>query len=418
MFAISTGAPAQHTGAPGEQTCAMAGCHVGTAVNSSSGNVAITWSGGANYVPGQRGKFTVTITDTGGGRMAFGFQAVAKQASNNAQAGSWMPGSGMQVICQDDRLPPCRAEAALQYITHTSPSRAGTFEFDWTPPATDVGEIRVYVAGNAANGNSLNTGDRIYTASVALTPAAAQPNRPSISSGGVADAFNFRAGVAENSWVALFGANLSTETRTWDGSPELAQQRLPMTLGGVSVTIDGKPAPVYAISPGQVNVLTPVGVGTGNVPVVLRNANGETTATAVSLDLLPGIYAPFAEGNRLLVTAVENSTGAILGKRSVDARATRAFRPGDVVQFYANGLGDTNPPVGENQFIASPRPLVNTPQIRINDIPVDILGSALVGSGLFQVNARIPDLPDGDHPIVLSVNSASSPNNVYITIQR
>jgi uncharacterized protein (TIGR03437 family) len=416
VIAFPDGAPAKHTGAPGEQTCAE--CHSGTAVNSASGNARVTYSGGTNYVPGERGKFTVTITDTGGGRSAFGFQAVAKLTSN-AQAGAWVAGQGLKIVCEDDRNLPCRDTAPVQYVTHSQPRANGTFEFEWTPPASASGNITVYVAGNAANGNGQNTGDRIYTSSITLMPAAApQPNRPTISSGGVADAFNFQEGVAENSWVALFGTNLSTETRDWNGTPELGQQRLPTTLGGVSVTIDGKPAPIYAITPTQVNVLTPVGVGAGNVQVVLKNAAGETTATARSIALLPGLYAPFAESGRLFVTAVENSTGAILGKRGVDPRATRAFRPGDVVQFYANGLGQTNPPVGDNQFISSARPLVNTPAIRINDVPVEILGSALVGSGLFQVNGRIPDVPNGDHPIVIEIGGARSASNVSISIQR
>jgi uncharacterized protein (TIGR03437 family) len=353
----------------------------------------------------------------GGGRGAYGFQAVAKLA-NNEQAGTMHAGTGVIVLCENDRPAPCQTPSQLQYITHMSPRGTGTFEFEWTPPATAAGEIRIFVAGNAANGNGNETGDRIYTASITLTPAMTQPNRPSISSGGVADAFNFQAGVAENSWVSLFGANLSSETRNWDGSPELAQQQLPTALAGVSVTINGRSAPVYSVSPGQVNVLTPVGVGTGNVQVMLRNANGEATATAMSLNLLPGLYAPFAQSNRLFVTAVENMSGAILGKMGVDPRATRAFRPGDVVQFYANGLGQTNPPVGENQFISSPRPLVNTPSIRINDVPVEILGSALVGSGLFQVNGRIPDVPNGDHPIVIEIGGARSASNVSISIQR
>lgn len=417
VVANSGGAPPARTGAPGEQTCASVGCHTGTPVNSNNGNVSITYSGGSNYVPGQTGRFTVTITDSGADRRAYGFQAAAKLASGG-QAGALAAGTGMQVFCADERRPPCRDEAPIQYITHTAPKGTGTFDFDWTPPATASGAITVYVAGNAANGNGSNTGDRIYTSSITLTPGASGGPSPAISSGGVADAFTFQQGVAPNAWVALFGTNLSSETRTWDGTPELGQQRLPTTLAGVSVTIDGRPAPVYAVSPGQVNVLTPVGIGAGDVQVVLRNANGETTSTARALNVLPGFYAPFAQNNRLFVTGVNNANGAILGKAGVEPRATRAFRPGDVVQFYANGLGATNPAVGENQFIAAPRSLVNTPSIRINDVPVEVLGSALVGSGLYQVNARIPDVPDGDHPIVIETGGARSGSNVSITIQR
>lgn len=418
IMAYASGPPAKHTGAPGDETCAASGCHVGT-VNSSNGAVQITWSGGASYVPGERGKFTVTITDANA-RRAYGFQASARLA-NNSQAGTLHASAGQVVICENDRSQsPCPDTAPLQFVMHNTPRNAGQFEFDWTPPAAGAGEVTVYVAANAANGDGTNNGDRIYTANIKLTPAGASGgNRPTVADTGVADAFNFQRGVAENTWIALFGQNLSTETRTWDGSPELARGELPMSLGGVSVTIGGKPAAVYAVSPTQVNVLAPLDAATGNVPVVLKNAAGESTpVTAVKVAMLPGFYAPFSQDGKLFVTAVENSTGAILGKQGVEPRATRAFRPGDVVQFYANGLGPTNPPVPENQFVRTPAALVNAPAIRINDVPAEVLGAVLVNSGLYQINARIPDVPNGDHPIVVEVGGTRSASNVSITIQR
>lgn len=420
ILANSTGAPPRSTGAPGDQTCAQSGCHVGTALNSN-GAVEITWSGGTTYTPGERGKFTVRITDTQG-RSRYGFQASARLGSNlqGGQAGTLHAGANVFVECEDGAAPPCRATAPVQFVTHQLASQNPSFEFEWTPPAEAAGEVRVYVAGNAANGNGQNTGDRIYTSSITLTPASGTPaNRPTIAETGVADAFTFQRGIAENTWIALFGQNLSAETRTWDGAPELTRGELPTTLGGVSVTIGGKPAAVYAVSPTQVNVLAPLDSATGNVPVVLRNANGESApVTATKVDLLPGFYAPFAQEGRLFVTAVENSSGAILGKPGVEPRAERAFRPGDVVQFYANGLGPTNPAVPANQFVRTPAPVVTAPTIRINDVPVEIFGAVLVNSGLYQVNGRIPELPNGDHPIVMQVGSARSASNVSITIQR
>lgn len=420
IVASSAGAPPQHTGAPGEQTCAQSGCHVGTPVNGGGGRVEVTYSGGTNYTPGQRGTFTVTITDSTA--RAFGFQASVRTAdgANPGQAGTLQGGTGVQVICADDRTPPCRDTAPVQYATHTAPRNAGSFTFDWTPPAQASGDIRVYVAGNAANGNGTNTGDRIYTANITLSPAVGGgANRPSISQGGVTDAFNFQEGLAENSWVALFGRNLAPETRTWDGTPELAAGRLPTTLAGVSVTVNGKPAAVYAVTPTQVNILAPLDTASGDVQVVLRNASGESTpVTARKVSLTPGLYAPFAQEGRLFVTGRLNADASILGKPGVDPRSTRAFRPGDVVQLYANSLGATNPTVPENQFVTAPLPVANSPTLRIGDTSVEVLGAAMVSSGFYQINVRIPDLQSGDYPIVVTTNSVSSASNVYITVQR
>jgi hypothetical protein len=42
-------------------------------------------------------------------------------------------------------------------------SQAG-WSFNWVAPATDQGAVVLYAAGNQADNNGLNTGDRIYTA--------------------------------------------------------------------------------------------------------------------------------------------------------------------------------------------------------------------------------------------------------------
>jgi uncharacterized protein (TIGR03437 family) len=420
VIAFSGGAPTRHTGAPRsggtEATCAE--CHTGTAVGT---DVRITYSGGTTYTPGERGRFTVTVNDTAG-RTRFGLSASARLVSNlaSAQAGTLVAGSSTRVDCEDDRQPPCQASAPVQFITHRSPFSANTIEFEWDPPAAGAGDVRVFVAVNAANGNGTNTGDRIHTANITLTPSEAQPgNRPAISQGGVADTFNGQPGVALNGWISIYGTNLSTTTRTWDGSPEFAQGRLPVSLDGVSVTVNGRAAPVYFVSPGQVNVLAPTDDSTGDVPVVLRNASGESAPmTARRSRLLPALYAPFGQGGRLFVTGVENSSGAILGKSGVEPRATRAFRPGDVVQFYASGLGPTNPAIDAATVVSSTATLVESVTMRINNVPVQVLGSAYVGSGLYQINATIPDVPNGDQPIEIEVGGVRSANTLSITIQR
>ena len=62
-------------------------------------------------------------------------------------------------------------------ISHSGIPKTGSgsaeFQFTWTAPTTSVGEVTFYAAGNAANSNSLETGDFIYTTS--LTVQAAGP---------------------------------------------------------------------------------------------------------------------------------------------------------------------------------------------------------------------------------------------------
>src|SRR5690606_36141942 len=78
---------------------------------------------------------------------------------------------------------------------------------------------------------------------------------PRISSEGVVDAATFAAGpIAPGSIVSIFGAALA------DGVAEAAQTPLPTTLQDVRFEFGGTPAPVFFVSPGQVNIQVPWGL--------------------------------------------------------------------------------------------------------------------------------------------------------------
>ncbi len=158
LLAYSVGPPARKTGSSrfGENSCTE--CHTGTA-NSGSGSLEL--SGVPNsYVPGQ--KYNIRVTLQQEGRSRWGFE-LATRTDNGAQAGQLEAGAdGYTQIITDN---------GVQFIEHTSTgTRAGTangpvnFDFAWTAPTINVGEIYFSVAGNAANNNGdADSGDSIYT---------------------------------------------------------------------------------------------------------------------------------------------------------------------------------------------------------------------------------------------------------------
>ena len=137
-------------------------------------------------------------------------------------------------------------------------------------------------------------GDHIYTATYTLTAGAAG-TAPSIDAGGVVSSASFQPGIVPGSWLTIKGSNLSPVTDTWEKA--IVNGILPTSLDGVSVSVGGKPAYVYFISPGQINVQAP-DVGTGPVPVTVTTPSGTSaaaTATVVAQDpaffLWPGNQA-------------------------------------------------------------------------------------------------------------------------------
>src|SRR5258705_12524495 len=67
--------------------------------------------------------------------------------------------------------------------------------------------------------------------------------------------------IAFDSIVAAFGAQLATTTVVaGDADPQTPGIQLPTVLGGVSVRVAGKLAPLFFVSPGQINYLVPQGL--------------------------------------------------------------------------------------------------------------------------------------------------------------
>jgi uncharacterized protein (TIGR03437 family) len=74
----------------------------------------------------------------------------------------------------------------------------------------------------------------------------------------VANAEGGQVAIAPNTWVEVLGLNLapSGDTRVWQAW-DFVNGQVPAKLDGVSVTVNGKSAYLYYISPTQINVLTP-----------------------------------------------------------------------------------------------------------------------------------------------------------------
>ena len=85
--------------------------------------------------------------------------------------------------------------------------------------------------------------------------------------------------IAPNTWVEIKGVNLAPagDSRIWQAL-DFVNNQMPAPLDGVSVTVNGKSAYIYYISPTQINILTPPDAMNGAVQVVVGN-NGAASAS-------------------------------------------------------------------------------------------------------------------------------------------
>ena len=151
QFNVSAG----KTGAPGEANCTQ--CHSGTALSGVGTNTLIFSGANDEYVPGQTYTFNLDVLNS----TATGFQMTGLDATN-AKAGSFIAGTGFDI----------QTNSGKEYVNHSGASLS-SWTFDWTAPASAVGDVTFYLASNVANGDNSTSGDEIYLSELVISPAPA-----------------------------------------------------------------------------------------------------------------------------------------------------------------------------------------------------------------------------------------------------
>ena len=415
-FGHSYGPAPRVTGAPGDNAKACTQCHSSSALNSGTGSVKIVLQSGAFYIPGVKQRVAVQVADPNQKRWGFELTARLNSDLEKGQAGDLNPVDNLtQVICEDNAPKPCAS--GVTFITHTSAgTRNGTtggatFQFDWTPPATNAGPVTLYVAGNAANGDFNLTGDLIYTSSVQLTPVI--PAAPAVTAANIVSAATSVAGpLAPNSWVTIFGSNLGVTTRGWADS-DFVNGHIPFSLDGVSVLLNqfGAPRLAYVgyVSPTQVNFLLPSDLFVTATTVQVRNPAG--TNTAVPITVQANACQLFTLDGKSV--AGTHASGVLLGK-------TAPAAPGETIVVYATGLGATSPALIPGQVPAVAASLATLPVVTIGGTAATVaFAGAVPGTaGVYQINVQVPSTaPNGDLPLIVVVGTASSASTL-LTVQK
>src|SRR3984957_15356350 len=232
----------------------------------------------------------------------------------------------------------------------------------------------------------------------------------------VANAESGVATIAPNTWVEILGSNLGPagDTRTW-GNSDFVRGRLPTSLDGLSVTVNGVPAYVYYISPTQVNILTPPKAISGSVPVQVSDngvisANFMVQAQAESPSFFVFLGVPYI--------AATHVNGSYIGSTSLYPGLTTPAQPGETIVMYANGFGSTSTPVVSGSETQSGT-LSPMPEITIGGVAATVTFAGLVAPGEFQFNVVVPpSLANGDQPTMAMDDGLTTQAGTLITVQQ
>lgn len=207
------------------------------------------------------------------------------------------------------------------------------------------------------------------------------------------NAASYRAGLSPGTLATLFGVNLA------GGRKAAAPFPWPESLEGVTVTLNGKPAPLLYVSDPQINLLVPAALPEGTADLVVSTPVGVSATVRLPIaGVSPGIFFDLA-----------TNLGAVLVAGTAQTAAAR----GDYLEIYATGLG----PVRADGVLQRTQ---LTPEVFIAGLPareVPFSGLAPGWLGLYQVNARVPDgVPSGLQPLVIQIGGQRS-NEVRVQIR-
>jgi uncharacterized protein (TIGR03437 family) len=215
---------------------------------------------------------------------------------------------------------------------------------------------------------------------------ASSPVNVGVSIDGLANGFSFQPGLTPGMILSIFGRNLANSMQTANTAP------LPASLAGVSANFNGVPAPLYYVSPGQVNVQIPYETSMSWGLLAVSN-NGQVATMPIHVDSsAPGISTTSAG---MLIPTASASRGQSLG-------------------LFITGAGRVKPPVSNG---ATPPPGV-TPQpvlpVRVTiggvECPLLYVGIPNWSVGVTQINFTVPqDAPTGTQNVVVTVGGVASP---------
>ena len=250
-----------------------------------------------------------------------------------------------------------------------------------------------------------------------LNPQSGTPP-PVITSGGIVPFYSTSTTIQPGSFVSIFGTNLANTTTNSNGAFDT-------TLGGTSVTIDGKSGYLVYVSPTQLNLQAPDDNFRGVANVVVTTAAGSATSTVTLGSFGPSFSV--LDGRHVAgIILRSNGTGAygggtydIIGPTGTSlGYATVAARAGDTVELFGVGFGPTTPPVPAGQPFIGSAVTTNTVGLAIGGTSVTTLGAGEGSAGLYQVNVMIPSgLGTGDKALLATVGGMSTEPGVLITLQ-
>ncbi|MBC8164519.1 MAG: hypothetical protein H7Y20_01460 [Bryobacteraceae bacterium] len=288
----------------------------------------------------------------------------------------------------------------------------GTFP---TPLLPTITFANVY-AGSATAGLASGNG-RLYSVQFETTEIPI----PVITSVLSLTGFGGAPKIAAGGWIEIFGSRFTTATKEW-AATDFSSDFGPTLLDGVRVSIDGRPAFISYVSPGQINAVVPDGITIGRVNVVVTNSIGSSVAFPIETAArVPSLLATnqFKLGSKQYVVAQHPDQAFVGPENLIAGAAFRLAAPRDRLTIYGVAFGETIPAIPAGKIASGSARFPNV-QVRFADIPAQVEYAGPVSGlvGLSQMNLVVPGgVPTGDVRLTVSVDGVANTQELWIALR-
>jgi uncharacterized protein (TIGR03437 family) len=236
----------------------------------------------------------------------------------------------------------------------------------------------------------------------------AQPGVPLVLS--VQNAASFRPGdvVAPGEIVTLMGQELAPAAQA------AAYGTLPRTMQGVGVSIGGVAAPLFFVSPGQINFQVPVEIPLGSGTLVVQRGTQMSAVRTVDIVAYsPGLFEATADLRGTPVVVHVNDYSLVTEQNPAHL--------GEYLAAFCTGLGPTNPPAISGEPAAAAARITATIFAYLDsgpETPVSYAGLAPGWIGLYQIDFKINENETpGRKQLLFSIGFGASTNQAPIWVQ-
>ena len=256
---------------------------------------------------------------------------------------------------------------------------------------------------------------RLMLATLALVPLVCAQSSPVLVSytaaGVVNSASNSADALAPNAIGTVYGTGLSYTTQSaFFVMP--ASGMMPIQLAAVRVYVGEVSAPIYYVSPTQINFLIPTELRPGEMDFFTTHDGLAGPHVKITLhDGAPGLY-PWAAGT----IASTHADGSVITK-------DHPAHPGEIVVVYGTGLGKTDPEqqTGLISMVAAQIQLLKELGVLVAGRALDPQSIQYAGvtpgiPGLYQVNLVLPKQLAPDPEIRISIGAQISPSGMRLPV--